>query len=95
MANREPHSAPIHDDDIDESLWDSPVKPVAKARNDVNSANAKSASASRPAYEEQQSHEQNLRQELANVRKVNEAIEGVIESLGRAKGNMKVRHWWL
>ena len=31
-----------------------------------------------------------LREELASVRKVNEAIEGVIESLEKAKSSMKV-----
>ncbi len=90
MANHKPGSVPLHDDDIDESLWDSPVKPVAKAKSDSNSINAKPGTASKPTYEEQQSHDASLRQELASVRKVNETIEGVIESLERAKGNMKV-----
>ena len=41
--------------------------------------------------DEQQSRDQSLREELANVEKVNQAIEGVIESLGRARENMQVR----
>ena len=36
-------------------------------------------------------HEASLRRELASVQRVNEVIEGVIESLERAKGNMDVR----
>jgi hypothetical protein len=31
-----------------------------------------------------------LRQELQNIRSINEVIEGVVESLGKAKSNMEV-----
>jgi hypothetical protein len=31
-----------------------------------------------------------LRQELENIRSINEVIEGVVESLGKAKSNMEV-----
>jgi hypothetical protein len=77
------------EDDLDDSIWDSPEKPVPKGK-DQEKASGRSASTTRPSYEEQQSHEENLRQELANVRKVNETIESVIANLERAKGNMKV-----
>lgn len=36
------------------------------------------------------SRDEALRQELASVKKVNEAIEGVLQSLEKAKANMKV-----
>jgi hypothetical protein len=36
-------------------------------------------------------HEAALRKELEGVRGINEAIEGVINTLERAKGNMNVR----
>ena len=41
-------------------------------------------------YEDGESKEVALRKELENVRKVNEAIEGVIESLDKAKSSMRV-----
>ncbi|EXJ83027.1 hypothetical protein A1O3_06844 [Capronia epimyces CBS 606.96] len=43
---------------------------------------------SRPTYEEQSAREENLHRELESVRQVNDAIEGVIQSLGKAKDNM-------
>lgn len=45
---------------------------------------------SKTSAEAEKAHEDALRQELASVRKVNEAIEGVLESLQKAKSNMKV-----
>ena len=45
------------------------------------------------SVEEQKSHDDALRQELVNVKKVNEAVEGVIQSLERAKENMKVKSY--
>ena len=95
MANRNSRAVPIQDDDINDSLWDSPVKPAYKVKNDASSSNPKSRSTSKPTYEEQQSREEHLRQELAIVREVNDTIEGVIESLEHAKGNIKVQHAWL
>ncbi|EXJ87679.1 hypothetical protein A1O1_04603 [Capronia coronata CBS 617.96] len=42
----------------------------------------------RPTYEAQSAREEALRHELESVRQVNDAIEGVLQSLGRAKENM-------
>ena len=72
------------DDELDDSLWNSPENSTNKA------GNARSNSISKPAQVDQESRDESLRQELANVRKVNETIEGVIQSLERAKTNMKV-----
>lgn len=47
-------------------------------------------SGSKSASEAEKSREEALRQELASVKKVNEAIEGVLQSLEKAKANMKV-----
>lgn len=44
--------------------------------------------------EAQKSQEESLRQELANVKRVNEAIEGVLASLDKAKANMKVQIYY-
>lgn len=63
-------------DQLDESLWDSPSKPESKP--------------AKPAYQDQEARDGSLRQELDHVRQVNEAIEGVIQSLRKAKDNMKV-----
>ena len=49
------------------------------------------ASQSISSSEAQKSREESLRQELASVKKVNEAIEGLLASLEKAKVNMKVR----
>lgn len=65
--------------DEESSLWDSPIK--ASQGNPRNT------------YEQQEVRDLELRRELENVRKVNEAIEGVIESLGKAKANIKVANY--
>ncbi len=69
-------------DDMDESLWDSP----ATAHQD----GGKLPNTNKSTYQELQEREESLKQELHSVRQVNEAIEGVIQSLGKAKDNMKV-----
>lgn len=73
----------VADDDVDDSLWQSPVKPTQHHKG-------ASTSGAKPTQAEQQARDQTLRQELTNVRKVNETIEGVIENLNKAKTNMKV-----
>lgn len=66
----------------DSSLLDDPQTPsVTRARSQSKTAAADKA----------MSRDDMLRQELANVRKVNEAIEGVLKSLDKTKANMKVR----
>jgi hypothetical protein len=78
---------PIMDSDttqtakLDESLWDSPSKPEGTG---------KQSKTVKPTYQEQQEHDQALRQELHSVRQVNETIEGVVQSLRKAKDNMQV-----
>jgi hypothetical protein len=73
--------------DIDDSLLESPVKPAQKPKEQAS----KAAHSSKPKYEDSETRDAVLRQELANVRKVNETIEGVIQSLGKATTNMNVR----
>lgn len=41
-------------------------------------------------YDSEVDREATLRRELAGVRNINEVIEGAVESLERAKGNMEV-----
>lgn len=86
----------LDDEDIDESLWNSPVKDNATSvpstkKRDPGYVPPRAIFSARPAYVDQQARDQSLRQELASVRKVNEAIEGVLASLEKAKTNMKAR----
>lgn len=74
------------DEDIDDSLLDSPVQPTQKPKEQAS----KAAHSFKQSYGNKESRDAALRQELANVRKVNETIEGVIESLDKAKTNMTV-----
>jgi hypothetical protein len=89
MADRKT-TAPTHPTDMDESLWNSPAKPAQNIRED-NYSNDKSSGVSKASYEGTEGNEAALRRELASVRKVNEAIEGVVQNLERAKTNMKVQ----
>jgi hypothetical protein len=79
--------APPHADDMDDSLWDSPVKQNLSAKNTSSTGRKGDV---RPSYEDGEGKEAALQRELASVRKVNEAIEGVVQNLERAKANMKV-----
>ena len=77
------------DNELDESLWDTPAKPTHKPVNGPDGP-SKTVGASRPSYEDEEAREAALRQELASVRKVNDAMEDVLQNLERAKTNMKV-----
>lgn len=78
------------DRDVDESLWDSPAKPSHIGSGETPRSFTKHGDVGKPTYQEQQEREQSLRRELESVRQVNEAIEGIIQSLNKAKDNMKV-----
>ena len=73
----------------DESLRDSPAPESNRTKGNIISTKP-AADGHHSFNETQQSHDAELRQELASVRKVNDAIEGVIESLERAKVSMGV-----
>ncbi|KIW92162.1 uncharacterized protein Z519_07146 [Cladophialophora bantiana CBS 173.52] len=74
------NTSSLIDDELDESLWHAPAEQEAVG---------KSSNAPKYAYQEQEEYEESLRQELQSVRQANEAIEGVIQSLHKAKSNMK------
>ena len=84
-----PDNSLLNDEDVDESLWSSPAKP-AHDQAQTPRATGRQPNTARSTYQEQQAREENLKQELQSVRQVNEAIEGVIQSLGKARDNMKV-----
>jgi hypothetical protein len=91
MANSDRAQMHVADNDIDDSLLDSPVKSNAPDEPDRKASNAKHGS-SRPPAEEDAARDAALQKELASVRKVNEVIEGVLQNLERAKSNMIVRN---
>lgn len=83
-------------DEDTEDLWNSPSSKKHKKTQSRKSAQ-ESSSKPEPShargdsiYEREEAREAALREELQNVRNINEVIEGVLESLDRAKGNMEV-----
>ena len=85
------------DSDTD-ALFDTPAARKNKSKNkQAADANAAAAAASAKArakeshYSTEEAREAALRQELQNIRNVNKVIEGVVESLQKAKDNMAVR----
>ena len=84
-----------NEDDIDEDLWKSPSKKdsssnASKGEQSGSSATGPQAHTGKTKYDDGESKEATLRNELQSVRKVNEAIEGVIDSLNKAQSSMKV-----
>ena len=84
-----------YEDDIDEDLWRSPSKidDKSKTRNSEQSdprCGGSQVQAGKSKNGDAEGKEVALRNELESVRKANEAIEGVIESLAKAQNNMRV-----
>jgi hypothetical protein len=87
--------------DSDDHLFDTPAHKQAKSKAAGMPANGKPTEQAQQAkpraeesrYDTEEAEKQRdiaLRQELENVRKINEVIEGVVESLEKAKSNMGV-----
>lgn len=86
----------LSDEDTEE-LWNSPSKrgnkPLNKKTTTHESRTApelKSSRDSEPVYAHEENREAALQNELQSVRKINEVIEGLLNSLDTAKGNMGV-----
>lgn len=81
-----------NDDDFS-IVIDDHTPSTSKARPQSRNANHE---VSHSNVEAEKSREESLRQELAGVKKVNESIEGLLQSLEKAKANMKVgiSHPW-
>ena len=84
-----------NEDDIDEDLWKSPSKKdnssnASKGGQTGSSATGTQVHTGKTKYDDGENKEAALRNELQSVRKVNEAIEGVIDSLNKAQSSMKV-----
>ena len=65
------------------SLSETPKPPVSSSRTNATPGQSK--------YDTEESREAALRKELAGIRNINQVVEGVVESLDKAKGNMDVR----
>lgn len=69
-------------------------KPGQQTRPEPGNLNASGASSREPPgdtdIDSEKAHEAALRRELAGIRSINQVIEGVVNSLEQAKGNMDV-----
>lgn len=66
-----------------------PVQVMALHNRNTSSQITKDSPIDVP-HDGDEAREASLRQELAGIRSINEVVEGVIESLERAKGNIVV-----
>ena len=82
-----------------EDLFASPSRPKKKADADSKAKDAEGPNATTTShttwngesrYDNEEAREALLRRELESVRNINQVMEGVVESLERAKGNMEV-----
>lgn len=69
-------------------------KPGQQTRPELGNLNASGASSREPPgdadVDSEKAHEAALHRELAGIRSINQVIEGVVNSLDQAKGNMDV-----
>ena len=79
--------------DDDTLLLDTPAvrKTKIKTENEDNNATAGKLRNQESHYSVEEAREAALKKELENVRNVNRVIEGVVESLEKARTNMNVR----
>ena len=92
-GHSEPHAP--YEDGIDEDLWRSPSKKdnnpkTTKDEQTESRAGGPHAHIGKSKHGDAESKETALRNELESIRKVNKAIEGVLESLDKAKSSMGV-----
>jgi hypothetical protein len=82
----------LSDSDSD-ALFDTPAvkKNKKKAQDDAPERAAAGKTRKESHYTTEEAREAALRKELESVRNVNRVIEGVVESLEKAKSNMGVR----
>lgn len=80
-----------------EELWNSPSKRGDKTLNRKTTKEDRTTPDFKPSHDRESSYDQEegrdaaLRNELQSVRKINQVIEGLLNSLDSAKGNMEVR----
>jgi len=86
----------LSDSDTDaDALFDTPAarktKKTKDAESDAEGAASGKTRTKESHYTAEEAREATLRRELESIRNVNKVIEGVIESLQKAKDNMAVR----
>jgi DASH complex subunit Duo1 len=86
----------IADEDT-QGLWNSPSRkrdnsPSRHGKESSDSPEQMRSRNGETLFDREEAREAALRQELQTVRNINQAIEGVLESLTRARGNMEVRY---
>ncbi|KAI9789219.1 MAG: hypothetical protein M1833_002447 [Piccolia ochrophora] len=91
MASRDPaDSDPQDSSDPDtEDLFASPSRVEKKKAKPPVDQTSEKARNGEPRYDSEEGREAALQKELEGVRSVNDAIEGVVGSLERARGNME------
>lgn len=77
-------------DSDDDALFDTPAARKNKKQTQDAEADAGKARAKESHYTTEEAREAALRRELDSIRNVNKVIEGVVESLQKAKNNMEV-----
>lgn len=91
-ATQELERLQLSEEDTEE-LWNSPSQRrtnKASYEKATSSAERTQNQEPKPPLDQEEARELALRNELQTVRNVNEVIEGLLESLERAKGNMEV-----
>lgn len=68
--------------DDSEMNYDSPPPSTNKPRETPGPKDSR--------FQDDEAHEVALKQELESIRKINRVVEGVVDSLEKAKGNMEV-----
>lgn len=83
---------PLHLSDPDIDANDLFASPSSARKNSVQqkAPKAPSPSLTDSKAESEDAREASLRRELAGIRNINEVIEGVVDSLAQAKGNLDV-----
>ena len=90
----------LSDEDTEE-LWNSPSKRGSRRPFHAHSPSSPPPSGPRPQkaedtlFDRHEAREAALQHELRTVRNINEVIEGLLESIDKAKGNMEVCRPWL
>lgn len=84
----------ISDDTANQILFEPSTQNISQSQTTDIPPNrftkVKSSHTPKESLDRPQSRDESLRQELASIRRVNEAIEGVISCLERARENVKV-----
>ncbi|KAL8724535.1 MAG: hypothetical protein Q9166_007896 [cf. Caloplaca sp. 2 TL-2023] len=85
------------DDDTD-ALFASPSRPEMKTRSEPSHSDCEDANTQQfrksdnGDFDSEEGRESALRKELAGIRNINQVIEGAVDSLQRAQGNMNTEH---